>query len=134
MLTGHSHFISDLALTNDNRHLISSSWDKELRLWDLQNGVCEKRFVGHGKEVFTVAFSPDNRQIISSGAEREIKLFNTLGDCKFTTEKNNHTDWVSMVRFSPIPKTTKVNFQPYFVTVGWDGWLKIYNTNFTIRY
>jgi guanine nucleotide-binding protein subunit beta-2-like 1 protein len=37
-LTGHSHFISDLALTNDNNYLLSSSWDCSMRLWDLRKG------------------------------------------------------------------------------------------------
>lgn len=37
-LTGHNHFVSDLALSNDNSYLISSSWDKTLRLWDLKTG------------------------------------------------------------------------------------------------
>ena len=43
-LTGHSHFISDLALTNDNNHLLSASWDKEMRLWDLRTGKTTQRF------------------------------------------------------------------------------------------
>lgn len=133
-LTGHSHFITDLALSNENKYLISASWDHELRLWDLGSGVCKKRFVGHEKEVFTVAFSPDNRQIISSGAEKKLKLFNTLGDCKFTSEKSNHTDWVSMVRFSPANKGKSAGITPYFVSVGWDGWLKVWNLNYTLRF
>lgn len=135
-LTGHNHFISDLALSNDNNMVISSSWDKTLRLWDLKTGKTTKRFVGHTKEVYTVALSQDNRQIISSGADLSIKLWNTLGENKFTTELHNHTDWVSCVRYSPSIKTssTKVDSKPYFASVGWDGRLKIWNTNFQIRY
>jgi guanine nucleotide-binding protein subunit beta-2-like 1 protein len=34
-LKGHSHFISDLALTADGHYAFTSSWDKTLRLWDL---------------------------------------------------------------------------------------------------
>lgn len=60
-LTGHNHFVSDLALSQDNNFVISSSWDKTLRLWDLRAGKTSKMFVGHTKEVFSVAFSPDNR-------------------------------------------------------------------------
>lgn len=61
MLTGHSHFVSDLALSNENCYAVSSSWDKTLRLWDLRAGKTSRKFYGHTKEVFTVAFSPDNR-------------------------------------------------------------------------
>jgi guanine nucleotide-binding protein subunit beta-2-like 1 protein len=134
-LTGHNHFVSDLALANENNMVISSSWDKTLRLWDLKTGKTVRRFVGHTKEVFTVALSQDNRQIISAGADQGIKLWNTLGDCKFTTESHNHNDWVSCIRYSPLQKTqTKVDSKPYFASVGWDGRLKIWNTNFQIRY
>jgi guanine nucleotide-binding protein subunit beta-2-like 1 protein len=133
-LTGHNHFVSDLSLSQDNNFLISSSWDKTLRLWDLRTGLTIKRFVGHTKEVFTCCFSPDNRQIVSSGADKTIKLWNTLADCKFTSESNNHTEWVSCVRYSPMIKTqSKVTFEPYFASVGWDGRLKIWNINFQIR-
>lgn len=35
-----------------------------------------------------------------------------------------------MVRFSPVNK----GINPYFVSVGWDGWLKIWNLNYSLRY
>lgn len=42
---------------------------------------------------------------------------------------------MSSLRYSPAFKTqSKVQFQPYFASVGWDGRLKIWNTNFQIRY
>jgi guanine nucleotide-binding protein subunit beta-2-like 1 protein len=82
--------------------------------------------------VFTVAFSPDNRQILAAGSEKKIRLYNTLGELKHTPEKNNHTEWISRVRFSPQKKSTGI--QPYFASVGWDGWLRIWNTNFTLRF
>ena len=59
-------------------------------------------------------------------------MFNTLGECKHTPEKSNHSDWISRVRFSPQKKN--VGIAPYFVSVGWDGWLKVWNLNFTIRF
>lgn len=133
-LTGHNHFVSDLALANDNTMVLSSSWDKTLRLWDLRTGKTIRQFVGHTKEVYTVALSQDNRQIISAGADIGIKLWNTIGENKFTTETHNHNDWVSCIRYSPLVKTSKGESKPYFASVGWDGRLKIWNTNFQIRY
>lgn len=135
-MTGHNHFISDLSLSQDNCYLLSSSWDKTVRLWDLRTQKTSRRFVGHTKDVYTVSFSSDNRQIISAGADKGIKLWNTLAHCKFTSEANNHSDWVSCLRYSPLrsASSTKDNIQPYFTSVGWDGKLKVWNTNFQIRY
>jgi guanine nucleotide-binding protein subunit beta-2-like 1 protein len=101
-LTGHSHFISDLALTNDNNYLLSASWDREMRLWDLRNDKVT-RFVkdGHDKEILSCAISTDGRYILSSGADRAIKLWNVKGECKHTVKDYLHQDWVSKVRYIP---------------------------------
>jgi len=127
-LTGHNHFVTDVCLSADNLFALSSSWDKTLRLWDLRAGKTSRIFVGHTKEVHSVSFSLDNRQIISAGGDRTFKLWNTLADCKYTNENNNHSDWVSCVRYSPVAKN------PYFATVGWDGRLKVWQSNFLIKY
>lgn len=34
-LTGHNHFISDVVMSSDGMFALSGSWDKTLRLWDL---------------------------------------------------------------------------------------------------
>jgi guanine nucleotide-binding protein subunit beta-2-like 1 protein len=128
LLKGHSHFITDLSLANENNFLLSSSWDKTLRLWDIRTGKSSKLFCGHTKEVLTVSFSPDNRQILSGGSDKDIKLWNTLSECKFTFSDKPHTDWVSKIRFSPSQKNA------YIASVGWDGFLKIWTTNFAIKY
>jgi len=109
-------------------YALSSSWDRTLRLWDLRTGKTSRKFVGHTKEVLSCTFSFDNRQIISAGADKTFKLWNTLADCKYTNDTSNHTEWVSCVRYSPVPKN------PYFATAGWDGKLKIWNQSFSIRY
>ena len=127
-LTGHSHFISDLALTKDNNHLLSSSWDKEMRLWDLRTGKTAVRFHkdGHDKEVLSCAISSDGRYILSSSADRSIKLWNIKGDCKHTVKDHLHQDWVAKIRYIPTSSKTTVSGQ-YFASVGWDGYLKVWN-------
>jgi guanine nucleotide-binding protein subunit beta-2-like 1 protein len=99
LILGHSHFISDLSLSQDSRYCLTGSWDGTLRLWDLKKGQTIKRFVSHSRDVLAVAFSPDNRQIASGGRDKNLKIWNTVGECKFTVEQNAHTDWVSCVKF-----------------------------------
>ena len=120
-LRGHAHFVSDVSISSDGQYALSGSWDKSLRLWDLQTGQTTRRFTAHTKDVLSVAFSADNRQIVSGSRDRTIKLWNTLAQCKHTITEDCHTDWVSTVRFSPSAEN------PAIVSAGWDGIVKVWN-------
>lgn len=118
-LKGHSHIVSDCVISSDGAYALSSSWDKTLRLWELNTGTTTGRFVGHINDVLSVSFSADNRQIVSGSRDRTIKLWNTLGDCKYTITDKGHTEWVSCVRVSPNPNN------PVIVSAGWDKMVKV---------
>ncbi|KAI8800931.1 WD40-repeat-containing domain protein [Cladochytrium replicatum] len=120
-LTGHNHFVQDIAISSDGQFALSASWDKTLRLWDLNTGLTTRRFVGHTNDVLSVSFSPDNRQIVSGSRDRQIKLWNTLGECKYTMTEEGHSEWVSCVRFSPNP------LNPVIVSAGWDKLVKVWD-------
>jgi guanine nucleotide-binding protein subunit beta-2-like 1 protein len=122
-LHGHGHFVSDVVMSSDGQYALSSSWDKTLRLWDLNAGTSTRQFVSHEKDVLSVAFSADNRQIVSGSRDKTIKLWNTIAQCKHTIYKEDgcHSDWVSTVRFSPS------NQNPIIVSAGWDKVVKVWN-------
>jgi len=122
-LTGHSHFVQDVAISVDGQFALSGSWDGTLRLWDLNTGLTTRRFVGHSKDVLSVAFSADNRQIVSGSRDRNINLWNTLGQLKYSIVEDGHSEWVSCVRFSPNLQT------PLIVSAGWDKLVKVWNLN-----
>lgn len=121
-LQGHSHFISDIAISSDGQFILSSSWDHQSRLWSVEHGKSICRFVGHTKDVLSCAFSSDSRHIVTAGADKTLKLWNTLGQCKYTIEGGeSHADWVNMVRFSPNQEN------PLIVSVGSDKMLKCFS-------
>jgi guanine nucleotide-binding protein subunit beta-2-like 1 protein len=128
-LKGHNHFVSDVVVSSCGQFAVSASWDKTLRLWDLERGITTTRFTGHKHDVLSVAFSADNRQIISAGRDKTIKLWNTLGELKWSQEgKNGHNEWVSSVQFSP---TTQ---NPVIVSGSWDKTLKVWHlSNFGLK-
>merc|ERR1712139_183382 len=96
-----SECVQDVVLSSDGQFALSASWDKTMRLWDLNTGATARTFQGHTKDVFSVAFSVDNRQIVSGSRDKAIKLWNTLAQCKYTIQDEGHSHWVSCVRFSP---------------------------------
>ncbi|RNE98335.1 activated protein kinase C receptor [Trypanosoma rangeli] len=120
-LEGHSAFVSDVALSNNGDFAVSASWDRSLRLWNLQNGSCQQKFLGHTKDVLSVTFSPDNRQIVSGGRDNVLRVWNVKGECLHTLSRNAHTDWVSCVRFSPSLEA------PLIVSGGWDNLVKVWD-------
>lgn len=122
-LGGHSMCVQDVVISSDANFGLSGSWDKTLRLWDLERGETVRSFQGHTSDVNSVAFSADNRQIVSGSRDKTIRLWNTLAECKYTITEDQHTDWISCVRFSPSAK------QPLIVSCGWDKLVKVWNLN-----
>lgn len=118
-----------MCLSQDSRYCLTSSWDGTLRLWDLRKGQTIKRFVSHTRDVLSVAFSPDNRQIASGGRDKNLKIWNTVGECKFTVDRDAHTDWVSNVKFHQDTKN------PIVVSASWDKTIKVWdNTTMTLKH
>jgi guanine nucleotide-binding protein subunit beta-2-like 1 protein len=122
-LTGHNQAVQDLVTSSDGQFALTASWDKTMRLWDLNMGSSVRSFQGHTGDVHSVAFSSDNRQIVSGSRDKTIRLWNTLAECKYTITEDAHLDWVSRVRFSPSAK------QPLIVSCGWDKLVKVWNLN-----
>jgi len=119
LLKGHSHFISDVVMTSDGNHIISSSWDKSMRLWDIKSGDVEKKFIGHSKDVLSVAINKENKFIVSGSRDKSIKIWNSIGENTSNLVENGHTGWVSCVKFSPDSSQ--------IVSSGWDRVVKIWN-------
>jgi guanine nucleotide-binding protein subunit beta-2-like 1 protein len=121
MMTGHSHFVSEVKLTGDSRFAFSASWDGTVRLWNVSTGRTISKLIGHKKDVLSVALSADDRQIITGSLDRDIKIWNTRSECKFTVDKDNHKDAVSVVRFYHARKPALC------VTASWDKTIKVWD-------
>ena len=121
VLRGHSHFVSDVVWSSKGLFALSGSWDKDLRLWDLEKGSTAQKFKGHQKDVLSVSFSADDRQVVSGSRDKTIRLWNNQGKHQLTFEDDTHTDWVSCIRFSPLEK------DPTIVSGGWDKTVKVWD-------
>lgn len=120
-LAGHNHFVSSLAISKDSNFLVSGSWDKTARLWDLSNYKCNKIISGHLKDVLAVSFSIDSRLIITGSMDNTAKFWNVKGEKKFEIE-NDFSSWVSCINH--VKRAEKQNL----VALGsWDRSVKLYD-------
>jgi guanine nucleotide-binding protein subunit beta-2-like 1 protein len=121
-LHGHNHFVSSLALNSDSTKLVSASWDKTIRLWDIPSARSDLIFKGHTKDVLCVGFSQDERLIFSGGMDNTLKYWNTKGESKY--DNNQFRGWVSCILNIKKAKTS-------LMAVGsWDGSVKILNSEY----
>ncbi|EMG47315.1 ASC1 Guanine nucleotide-binding protein subunit beta-like protein [Candida maltosa Xu316] len=113
---GHSHIVQDVTISADGAYALSASWDRTLRLWDLETGETTQRFVGHKGDVLSVSIAKNLRQIVSASRDKTVKVWNTIGECMATL--TGHNDWVSAVRISPSDQSSTV------ISASWDKTVK----------
>jgi WD40 repeat protein len=64
-LTGHSDRVSSVAISPDGQTLATGSWDKMIKLWNLQTGQLLHTLDGHSMSVLSVVISPDGQKLAS---------------------------------------------------------------------
>ena len=78
VLRGHDGPVNAVAISPDNRWVVTGSLDKTARLWDLSakdpaaNPVVLR---GHEGAVTAVAISPDNRWVVTGSLDKTARLW-----------------------------------------------------------
>jgi WD40 repeat protein len=78
-LPGHADVVSAVAFTADGKKLASASFDKTVRVWDLESAAPAPprpilELTGHSDFVYAVSFTPDGKAILSASKDRTVKL------------------------------------------------------------
>jgi len=66
---------SCLSFSPDGRFLLSGSWDKRFKLFNINTGKLMRTFKGHSSRVLSVAYSPDGKMALSASNDRSAKLW-----------------------------------------------------------
>ncbi|HEY9693937.1 MAG TPA: hypothetical protein V6D15_17175 [Oculatellaceae cyanobacterium] len=74
-IIGHSDWVRSVAISPNNQTLISGSFDKKIKIWDLASGELINTLSGHTKAVFSVAVSLDGKIIASGSRDETINLW-----------------------------------------------------------
>ncbi|KAL8189643.1 hypothetical protein R6Q57_029209 [Mikania cordata] len=95
-LDGHSLAITDIRFSPSKRHLATSSLDKTVKIWDLENPGCSiKTFTGHTSSVMSLDFHPKKEDFICSCDETEIRYWTIKNAGCFRVSKGG----ANLVRF-----------------------------------
>ena len=69
-LRGHADAVVAVAFSPDGKTLVSASYDKTVKFWDVGTGK-ERATLKGTEEVRCVAFSPDGRMLASAGGSTD---------------------------------------------------------------
>ena len=99
-LTAHQDSISQIKYSPDGKMIASASWDKTIKLWNVDTGELINTLTGHTDGINSIAFSPDNQFLISGSEDKTIKIWNIVGEAKLTKTLTGHTDSIKAVSVS----------------------------------
>ncbi|KAI3775481.1 hypothetical protein L1987_50058 [Smallanthus sonchifolius] len=95
-LEGHSQAITDIRFSPSMLRLATSSHDKTIKIWDLENPGCSiKTFTGHTASVLSLDFHPKKEDLICSCDETEIRYWTIKNAECFKARKGG----ANLVRF-----------------------------------
>ena len=72
VLKGHSQSVANIKKLS-NKHLISGSSDKTIKIWEIESGSCLKTLKGHQKTVECVVIL-SVKKIASGSLDKTIKV------------------------------------------------------------
>ena len=117
---GHTKDVRSVCLSADGRRAISASWDKTLRLWNVDTGGCLQTFSGHTDSVRAVSLTPDGRRALSGSWDKTLRLWDVdTGECLQTL--SGHSNYVNSVFLSA--DGTRA------LSGGWDKTLRLWDTD-----
>jgi WD40 repeat protein len=74
-LEGHSAAAAAVAITADGKRAVSASWDKTVKVWDLDTGRELRSLEGHADGVEGVAITGEGRLVVSASSDGTLKVW-----------------------------------------------------------
>ncbi|MDC0747134.1 AAA family ATPase [Polyangium mundeleinium] len=94
-LVGHSpHEVIKCAVTPDSKGVVSASFDRTLKVWDLGSGRLLRTLVGHTRWVTACAVMADGRRVVSGADDGILKVWDLESGRELATLRG-HTGQVN---------------------------------------
>ncbi|BAY27144.1 protein kinase [Calothrix sp. NIES-2100] len=97
--TGHSDWVSSVAISSDGQILASGSRDNTIKLWSVTTGKEIRTLTGHSDPVVSVAISSDGQILASGSLDKTIKLWSVTTGKEIRT-LTGHSELVVSVAIS----------------------------------
>ena len=92
--------VASIAVSPDAKHIISSSWDNNIKVWDVKTGDELMTLCGHQDKVCSLAVALDGGHIASGSFDNTVRVWDAANGDEVMTLRG-HNDYVHAVAFSP---------------------------------
>jgi WD40 repeat protein len=106
-LSGHSSWVTSIVFSADGQRLVSGSWDRSVKFWDVSSGHEVSTVDDGAKRIEALAFSRDGRWVAGENADNDVTLWNAASGQQVRTLRGRHGSgdlrnaWVYSIAFSP---------------------------------
>ena len=94
-LSAHSSAVSALTLANDERSVLSGSWDKSVLDWDLNTGKVRRRFGDGGGQISAIELRPESNLPVPALSWPSVNATDTLSSNNSVRPKAESTATVN---------------------------------------
>ena len=99
-IASHSEGIASVAVNPAGTRIATVSFDKTIKIWDLESGRELRSISNIGGYVNAISWSPDGRTLIHGAEDRTVRIWEAETGRAVRTI-NGHTDYVNEARYSP---------------------------------
>jgi hypothetical protein len=99
-LEGHTSDVTACAVMPDGRHVVSTSHDKTLKIWEPATGRTLATLEGHAGYVTACAVTPDGRHVVSASADKTLRVWE-LATGRTLATLEGHAGYVTACAVTP---------------------------------
>jgi WD40 repeat protein len=119
-IEAHQNLITGLAYNSEKRVLISTSYDKTLKIWDINDSSVKISLEGHRSDVSCLCVSKCDKYIVAGSWDNSVTVWK-LKEKKLIHRLLGHEHYVTCVTVTRDRKTV--------ISGSWDKTLKIWDLN-----